>query len=75
LTKEGNSYVFTSPIDGEVVKKFKKAWNKNDDGCLDRIMAEWDQIKKTVNHNLADKIMSTAENDVVESNIEIVEEV
>ncbi len=75
LTKEGNSYVFTSPIDGEVVKKFKKAWNKNDDGCLDRIMAEWDQIKKTVNHNLADKIMSTTENDVVDSNIEFVEEV
>jgi len=55
LTKTGNSYVYISPTDGEEIKKFKKAWNKNDNGCLDRVMNEWDQIKRTANYTLADK--------------------
>lgn len=75
LKKEGNSYVFISPVDGAIIKKFKKAWNKNDDGCLDRIMIEWDRIKKAANYNLGDKIASATEANVVEPNIEIIEEV
>jgi hypothetical protein len=55
LTKTGNSYVYISPTDGEEIKKFKKAWNKNDEGCLDRVMNEWDQIKKESNYTLADR--------------------
>ena len=40
LKKEGNSLVYTK-IDGSIIKKFRKAWNANDDGCLDTIMAEF----------------------------------
>lgn len=40
LKKEGNSLVYTK-IDGSIIKKFRKAWNTNDDGCLDTIMAEF----------------------------------
>jgi RecA/RadA recombinase len=43
LKKSGNSLEYISPVTGEVIKKFRKAWNKNDDGCLDTIMEEWDQ--------------------------------
>jgi hypothetical protein len=40
LTREGNSLVFTTS-DGEVIKKFRKAWEKNDDGCLDKVMGDF----------------------------------
>lgn len=38
LKKEGNSLVFDSTQDGQVIKKFRKAWEKNIDGCLDTVM-------------------------------------
>jgi hypothetical protein len=40
LAKEGNSLVYTL-IDGTVIKKFRKAWEKNDDNCLDQVMADF----------------------------------
>jgi RecA/RadA recombinase len=37
LVKEGNSLKYTAP-DGTVIKQFRKAWERNEDGSLDRIM-------------------------------------
>lgn len=37
LKKEGNSLVYTT-VDGVIIKKFRKAWERNDDGCLDQVM-------------------------------------
>ena len=31
---------------GEVVKKFRKPWNANQDGCLDLIMSEFGAIEE-----------------------------
>jgi len=39
LKKEGNSLVYTTK-DGEIIKKFRKGWERNDDGCLDTVMTE-----------------------------------
>lgn len=39
LKKEGNSLVYTM-LDGTAIKKFRKGWERNDDGCLDKVMAE-----------------------------------
>ena len=39
LKKEGNSLIYTT-ADGEIIKKFRKAWERNDDGCLDKVMAD-----------------------------------
>jgi recombination protein RecA len=39
LTKEGNSLKYTS-ADGTVIKQFRKAWERNDNGCLDVIMKD-----------------------------------
>ena len=39
LKKEGNSLVYTN-ADGEIIKKFRKGWERNDDGCLDRVMLD-----------------------------------
>jgi recombination protein RecA len=47
LKREGNSLVFTTS-DGEIIKKFRKAWEKNDDGCLDKVMTDFKNIKTEV---------------------------
>jgi RecA/RadA recombinase len=40
LTKEGNRWCYTRQ-DGSVIKLFEKAWNRNEDGCLDTVMDEF----------------------------------
>ena len=40
LTKEGNRLSYTT-VDGEILKFFRKGWESNDDGCLDKVMAEY----------------------------------
>lgn len=47
LKKEGNSLVFTTS-DGEIIKKFRKGWERNDDGCLDVVMKDFDNQKSEV---------------------------
>jgi len=47
LKREGNSLVFTTS-DGEIIKKFRKAWEKNDDGCLDKVMEDFKNHKEEV---------------------------
>ena len=50
LNKEGNSLVY-SKLDGTIIKKFRKGWEANDDGCLDAIMDEFEA--KTSSKNAA----------------------
>ena len=40
LQKEGNSLKYTLG-DGTVIKQFRKAWERNDDGTLDRVMEDF----------------------------------
>jgi hypothetical protein len=40
LAKEGNSLKYTL-ADGTIIKKFRKAWEKNDDECLDQVMIDF----------------------------------
>jgi len=47
LKKEGNSLVFVTP-DGEVIKQFRKKWEANEDGCLDKIMENFGKHPETV---------------------------
>jgi hypothetical protein len=47
LKREGNSLVFTTS-EGEIIKKFRKAWEKNDDGCLDKVMIDFKNIKPEI---------------------------
>ena len=42
VKKEGNSLVYTT-LDGEIIKKFRKAWEANVDDCLDKVMAEYSE--------------------------------
>jgi RecA/RadA recombinase len=40
LQKEGNSLKYTL-VDGTVIKQFRKAWERNDDGNLDKVMQDY----------------------------------
>jgi recombination protein RecA len=52
VKKEGNSLVYTT-LDGEVIKKFRKAWESNSDGCLDKVMSEYaEKVKPTISNSV-----------------------
>jgi RecA/RadA recombinase len=40
LSKDGNSLKYTL-VDGTVIKQFRKAWERNEDGSLDKVMADF----------------------------------
>ena len=46
LTKEGNRLSYTTN-DGEVIKMFRKGWESNEDGSLDKVMTEFSNRKET----------------------------
>ena len=43
LVKEGNKWCYTA-VDGTQIKQFEKAWQRNEDNCLDRVMDEFHQV-------------------------------
>ena len=45
LKKEGNSLIYTT-TKGEIIKKFRKGWERNDDGCLDTVMEDFHRLPK-----------------------------
>jgi len=47
LKKDGNRLAFTTD-DGEVIKQFRKAWESNEDGCLDKVMQDFSKTKSEV---------------------------
>ena len=44
LKKEGNSLVFVTS-DGEIIKQFRKKWESNENGCLDKLMVDFNNQK------------------------------
>jgi RecA/RadA recombinase len=40
LQKDGNSLKYVTS-DGEIIKQFRKAWERNEEGCLDKIMLDF----------------------------------
>ena len=47
LKKDGNRLAFTT-TDGEIIKQFRKAWETNEAGCLDRVMADFQKSSAEV---------------------------
>jgi len=47
LKKEGNSLVYVTEH-GEILKSFRKGWEANKDGCLDKVMLEYTGKTKSV---------------------------
>jgi recombination protein RecA len=55
LKKEGNSLVYITS-DGEIIKKFRKGWERNDDECLDIVMSEFNNKEHSLNTEIKEKI-------------------
>jgi RecA/RadA recombinase len=47
LEKIGNRYQYVTS-DGEVIKQFRKKWEANENGCLDRLMTDFNSHKDPV---------------------------
>jgi RecA/RadA recombinase len=47
LKKDGNRLMFVT-VDGEIIKYFRKQWESNEDGCLDRLMADFLKLDSKV---------------------------
>jgi recombination protein RecA len=45
LKKDGNRLAFVTS-DGEIIKQFRKAWESNEDGCLDKVMVDFANQKE-----------------------------
>jgi recombination protein RecA len=50
LKKDGNRLMFVSST-GEVTKLFRKAWESNEDGCLDRVMGDFQNLKTELSND------------------------
>jgi RecA/RadA recombinase len=46
LKKDGNRLSFTTN-DGEIIKYYRKEWERNEEGCLDKVMNEFINYKPT----------------------------
>lgn len=53
LTKEGNRLSYTTE-DGEILKFFRKGWESNEDGCLDKVMKEFEGKSKSKISNVTE---------------------
>jgi len=49
LTKEGNRLAYTCE-DGTVLKFFRKGWESNEDGCLDKVMLEFQNNQSKISN-------------------------
>jgi RecA/RadA recombinase len=47
LKKDGNRLAFTTS-DGEIIKYFRKGWESNEDGCLNKVMTDFKNQKSEV---------------------------
>jgi recombination protein RecA len=49
LTKEGNRLSYTTN-DGEIIKFFRKGWESNEGGCLDKVMSEYENKQAKISN-------------------------
>jgi len=54
IKKEGNRYAYTD-LNGEIHKYFRKEWNRNENGIMDLVMAEFNQKSATTISSVAEE--------------------
>ena len=59
LKKTGTRLEYISPVTGEVTTQFRKVWDRNENGCLDLIMSEWDKQPDEVKDSDGEQIDNT----------------
>jgi len=58
LVKSGNRLLF-EPKNGEQILQFRKAWESNDDGCLDKLMLSFKQVDDEVSTDIEETLEET----------------
>ena len=53
LKKDGNRLSFTTN-DGEIIKYYRKEWERNEEGCLDKVMSEFVNYKPSETEELVE---------------------
>jgi hypothetical protein len=53
LKKDGNRLSFTTN-DGEIIKYYRKEWERNEEGCLDKVMLDFANFKPTETEELVE---------------------
>ena len=66
LTKTGNRLRFVERTSGEEVIAFRKAWESNSDGILDRLMQDFSFVEEQISNEEANVVNDTVD-DVVEN--------
>lgn len=54
LKKDGNRLAYTA-LDGETIKFFRKGWESNEGGCLDRVMVEYKKYSEEINNDIQEE--------------------
>jgi len=65
LKKEGNRLVYTT-VDGTEIKQFRKAWENNEEGCLDIAMKEISSSLKRLSNDVEEESLPSAVDDAAE---------
>ena len=61
LKKEGNSLVYITS-DGEIIKQFRKAWERNDNGSLDKVMEDISKLGEISDSGITNTVEPETEN-------------
>jgi RecA/RadA recombinase len=61
LKKEGNSLVYITS-DGEIIKQFRKAWERNDNGSLDKVMEDISKLGEISDSGITTTVEPETEN-------------
>ena len=59
LTKQGNRLRFLTS-DKQEILQFRKAWERNEDGCLDKVMADFNIIEEVLSTPEAEEVIEVA---------------
>ena len=59
LTKQGNRLRFMTSDNKEILQ-FRKAWERNEDGCLDKVMADFNIIEEVLSTPEAEEVIEVA---------------
>ena len=59
LTKQGNRLRFLTS-DNQEILQFRKAWERNEDGCLDKVMLDFNKIEEVLSTPEAEEVIEVA---------------
>jgi hypothetical protein len=60
LVKDGNRLAYTT-TDGEIIKSYRKEWERNENGCLDIVMRDFGKVAEKTETEITNNVESQPE--------------